>query len=62
MRPVFARLQVPEHRLPLPDSPGSFFPAEGRIVDADDLFFMSCLADGSLVEAPAPAASTHEEV
>lgn len=54
--PTFARLVDETHRLPLPGVPGAFFPAEGRLIDADDDFWRACLADGSLIEATDPAA------
>lgn len=54
MRPIFACLADPTHLLPLPGRPGSFFPAEGADVDADDAFIAALLADGSLV-APSSA-------
>jgi hypothetical protein len=60
MRRAFALLVDPTHRLPVPGRPGREFAAEGETIDADDPFWLNCLADGSIafgeppVEMPAP--------
>jgi len=53
-RRIFARLADPASKLPMPDRDFRLFPAEGTTVDADDPFWMACLADGSIVEAGLP--------
>ncbi|TBW33357.1 hypothetical protein EYW49_20575 [Siculibacillus lacustris] len=51
MRAVFAKLADPAHILPMPGTVGLFFPAGGRLVDADDAFWHALLGDGSLIAA-----------
>lgn len=55
-RLIFARLADPAGFLPMPDRGGRPFGAEGENVDADNPFWIACLADKSIVPAD-PAAS-----
>ncbi|CUA90216.1 Protein of unknown function (DUF2635) [Chelatococcus sambhunathii] len=53
-RRIFARLADPASKLPMPDRDFRLFPSAGMTVDADDPFWMACLADGSVVEVSPP--------
>jgi len=62
MTAKFLKLRDPEHRFPMPGSPGLLFPASGQSVDADLPIWANLLADGSLVEAdPPPESVTQTE-
>lgn len=50
MRAIFARLADTSHTLPMPGLPGRLFAASGEQIDADDPFWLACLADGSIIE------------
>lgn len=49
-RQVFAVLANKKHKLPMPDSGYALFPPEGRVVDAEDPFWIACFADKSIKE------------
>ncbi|SHO65818.1 hypothetical protein SAMN02745172_02465 [Pseudoxanthobacter soli DSM 19599] len=54
MRIIFARLAEPGHVLPMPDRGGRLFSIDGERIDADDPYWIGCLADVSVVECEAP--------
>lgn len=51
MRVTFAKLSDRAAKLPWPGQPGRMFNPDGENIDADDPFWIACLADGSIVEA-----------
>lgn len=50
-RLIFAKLADPASFLPMPDRDGRPFAAAGENINADDPFWMACLADKSVEEA-----------
>lgn len=59
MRVIFAQLTDPSATLPWPGQTGRTFNPAGENIDADDPFWIGCLADGSIVEAdPTPSKPT----
>lgn len=50
-RLIFAKLADPASFLPMPDRGDRPFGAAGETINADDPFWMACLADKSVEEA-----------
>ncbi len=50
-RLIFAKLADPAGFLPMPDRGGRPFGAAGETIDADDPFWIACLADKSIEPA-----------
>jgi len=50
-RLIFAKLADPASFLPMPDRGGRPFAAAGENINADNPFWMACLADNSVKEA-----------
>lgn len=64
-RLVFAKLADKAGFLPMPDRGGRPFGAGGETIDADDPFWMACIADESVKvvreEEPTPAPETSKK-